>query len=81
VSTSCWRNSRIFRGLRIAILTGLFAATTQCTREAASASCRNDAQCRASDDEMRYCVNRRCAECVTHAACGSESRCVRGRCE
>lgn len=58
----------------------LTATAVHCAPEAASASCRNDAECRALNDDLRYCVQRHCVQCVTSAACGSGSHCVRGQC-
>lgn len=80
MSTSSWLADQAFRVLRVALLLA-FAAITQCAPEASSASCRNDAQCRAMDEDLRYCVNRHCAECVTNAACGPGGDCVEGHCE
>jgi hypothetical protein len=51
-----------------------------CAPEAGTASCRNDAECRSLDEDLTYCVQHRCAECVTNAACGPEARCTRGQC-
>jgi hypothetical protein len=47
---------------------------------AAAPSCANDAECRQIDEALHYCVQNRCVECVTKAACGRGRTCSVGRC-
>jgi hypothetical protein len=43
-------------------------------------SCGNDHECESLGANFHYCLNARCVECVTSAACGAGRRCGGGAC-
>jgi hypothetical protein len=59
---------------------GFVVTGSGCTSGPRSANCTNDGQCADSDEGRAYCVNSRCVECVTNAACGPHKRCAAGSC-
>jgi hypothetical protein len=58
----------------------LVFAGANCAPAARSANCSNDGECSDADSGRAYCVQSRCVECVTNAACGDHKRCAAGSC-
>ena len=44
------------------------------------AHCANDGDCQALGGDFNYCVEARCLQCVTNAACGPHHYCHKGAC-
>ncbi|AUX44171.1 uncharacterized protein SOCE26_056340 [Sorangium cellulosum] len=68
----------------IALLAALVAlagpAAVGCAPEPENLPCSSDSACRRLDDDLTYCVNSRCVECLSSAICGAGNQCVDGRC-
>ncbi len=79
---------RAFHQVRRLTVTGAGAAlalliaivSPACTPEPRNVPCSNDGQCRGVSDELRYCLESRCVECVSSSSCGSSNSCVDGMC-
>ncbi|WP_437668743.1 hypothetical protein [Sorangium sp. So ce131] len=55
-------------------------AAVGCAPEPENLPCSSDSACRRLDDDLAYCVNSRCVECLSSAICGAGNQCVDGRC-
>jgi len=64
-------------GILIAV-TALFSFSDCAPAQAPS--CGNDRECESLGASFHYCLNARCVECVTSAACGANRRCEQGAC-
>jgi hypothetical protein len=56
-----------------------FLAAVDCG-QARDVHCSNDGDCQALGGDFNYCVEARCLECVTNAACGAHRYCHKGAC-
>ncbi|HEY2407477.1 MAG TPA: hypothetical protein VGI10_15810 [Polyangiaceae bacterium] len=56
-----------------------FLAAVDCG-PARDAHCSNDGECEALGGDFKYCLESRCVECVTSAACGAHRYCHQGAC-
>lgn len=65
----------VFGAVAILLLPAL-----DCSSGPQSPACSNDHECEAYGGSFHYCLNSRCVECVTNAACGNGHRCVDGAC-
>jgi hypothetical protein len=51
-----------------------------CAPEARHVPCASDAECRAEEGELEYCLQHRCVECLGESMCHGLESCVDGRC-
>ncbi|MBK7579384.1 MAG: hypothetical protein IPI67_04175 [Myxococcales bacterium] len=60
----------------------LFAAMTPtgCSPEPQYVSCRIDSECHEQGGKFRYCLMRKCVECVGDSGCGRGKSCHEGAC-
>ena len=58
----------------------VLALQAQCSPSATQIRCHNNADCRKQSSEFTRCVQQRCVQCATDAACDSGQECVDGRC-
>jgi hypothetical protein len=72
---------RVSRSYLTVWLAALVVALSHCAPDPRTVHCSNDASCKERGGDYNYCVNGRCVECVTNAACGPGRRCSVGTCK
>jgi hypothetical protein len=68
--------------MRSAALLGMlffFLMLVKCARTA-EVRCRNNLDCRKQSDELQYCVESVCVECIGDRECERSEDCVQGHC-
>jgi hypothetical protein len=77
-----WHRTCFTAGMRCAAkwaVVVLFLGLVQCAHSP-EIRCGNNLDCRRQSDELRYCVESTCVECMSDRECEATEDCIEGEC-